>query len=161
MSGRAKLALGIGLLAVAGLIFGLRRPQPTPQQAVAASIRNFVDGVNAWQIPQALRSLSPRFSGGGLTRGDIGRGLFQARHDWGQLRLFIAHSDIAVEPDGRAATVKVQYSLTATRPGGTGQESLGEDKPEFVTVRFEREGREWCAVSVDHLPYLTGEGLMP
>jgi hypothetical protein len=158
MDRRGKWLWLAGALVACGLLLYLLRPPESAEKGVPAAVRQFADGVNTWRLTDAMKVVSTRFRAGGLTRGDISRGLWQARRSWQSLKIYISHVTVQPEPGGRAATARVDVAVIGLRAAGV-PDSVGEDKPVAVICRFEREGRHWRCVQADNLPWLTSEGI--
>jgi hypothetical protein len=105
-----------------------------------------------------MRVVSPRFHAGEIRRGDVSRGLFQARHDWQRLTIYVAEASLTVSPDGQAVTAVTRISLSGVRAGGGGEQTVGENKPIEVTSEWERTDGQWLCVSATNIPYAGVDG---
>ena len=90
MDMRGKLGALIAVLVVGGVLVHFLRPVAPAETGVPAAVHRFADGVNAGRLSEALNVISRRFQANGLRRGDIGRGLFQARRDWQSLHIHVS-----------------------------------------------------------------------
>lgn len=145
--------------AVAGVVVALcvgglalrQRTELSPEQGVRQGVQQFVDGVNTWKLPEAMRVLAPEFkTGGEVRRGDVSRWLFQARRDWDRLSIYVAGEEVTVAPDGQTATAQTDISMSGRRHAGR-EESVGEDKPVRILSYWRRDGRHWLCYGADNV----------
>lgn len=148
---RARVGVLLAVLAGVGVLLLRPRAGETAEAGVGRGIAQFVDGVNTWNIRQAINALSPDFkTGGEVRRGDVSRWFVMARHDWDRLTIYVAAKQITVAADGQTATADCQITMSGRRKNGR-EESVGEDKPVQILSYWQRDGRRWICYGAENV----------
>lgn len=151
---RTRGAVLIGALLIVGGLVALLAPRwlarPSDEEQIRAAVARFERGLETGDVRDCLAIISRRFHGQELTQPDVARGLWQLTRETSQVTFFVDALEVRVAPDGRTARIVAHVAFLGS--GSMGEWSFGQDRPVRVEATFEKEGRDWRAVSCQGFP---------